>query len=327
MARSENSIKEAIAVFAWFVAAFSLVFIAGLLILEPWAYITRPAYVGVPLKKVDVSTPYEVPIIYETFIIESEAEVNMLFRRGEIEYANETYVDYETSPFMAYSFFIPENEAAYAKFYAKRPDLDAETVVWMVNVHLHLPFFYKVFVNYDPYPLLVNPFYRLPAGFVPQNLEPLSHDNCVFLATAETVAAYRRMLASAREDGFNFWIASAYRTAGRQQEIFLARGSRDGFVMRPYHSEHQTGRALDLRVVEGLLDRRGPTATGDWVRQNAHLYGFITRYRAETIHITGIVSEPWHVTYVGREIATYMFENNILSLEEFVGRNPGIGLR
>jgi D-alanyl-D-alanine carboxypeptidase len=121
-------------------------------------------------------------------------------------------------------------------------------------------------------------------------------------------------------------ITSAFRTAERQRQLFSRNGYRDGAIARPYHSEHQTGRALDLWGPGGLLDARGPSPTGLWVADNAHYYGFIIRYRAETTHITGYIHEPWHITYVGTAISMYMFENNILSLEEFVGRNPGAGL-
>jgi D-alanyl-D-alanine carboxypeptidase len=99
----------------------------------------------------------------------------------------------------------------------------------------------------------------------------------------------------------------------------------DGIVMRPYHSEHQTGRALDLSKPVGCLVE-GSSPVVEWIASNVHYYGFIVRYKYNTTHITGIIHEPWHITYVGREISMYMLDNNILSLEEFVGRNPGVSL-
>jgi len=227
------------------------------------------------------------------------------------------------SPFSVFSFYIPENAPLYEYFWYHNPHLYAETVVWKVNAHLHLPFYSYIKVNYNPVPLLVNTFYRLPPGFSPYPLVPVNHAYCFLRATPETVAAFRVLQEAAREAGLDLSVTSAFRTAGRQGELFSAQGYRDGAVARPYHSEHQTGRALDLWGPDGLLDARGPSPTGIWVAQNAHLYGFIVRYRAETIDITGYIHEPWHITYVGPEIAMYMYENRILSLEEFVGRNPG----
>jgi len=122
-------------------------------------------------------------------------------------------------------------------------------------------------------------------------------------------------------------VASAFRTAERQHYLFERQGRRDGTVARPHMSEHQTGRALDLAGPRGLLDSGNrPTPQGTWVAANAHRFGFILRYRADTTHITGFIHEPWHITYVGETIAQYMFQNSIFSLEEFVGRNPGATL-
>jgi len=223
-------------------------------------------------------------------------------------------------------FYIYENTYIYAQFHLDRPYLSPEEVVWKVNAHLHLPFFYYIRVIDEPNPLLVNPFYRLPPGFTPQDMVPVNNANCRLRATSETVAAFHAMRAGARDNGLDLVVVSAFRTARRQAELFSARNYVDGVVARPYHSEHQTGRALDLGGTRGLLDARGPSRTGTWVAENAHLYGFIVRYKAETTHITGYIHEPWHITYVGVGISMYMYENGILSLEEFVGRNPGVGL-
>jgi len=98
-------------------------------------------------------------------------------------------------------------------------------------------------------------------------------------------------------------------------------------VARPHHSEHQTGRALDLinTRTQRLLSHYDPESI--WLLYNSHYFGFIVRYKRETTHITGFIHEPWHITYVGVKIAQYMHQNNILSLEEFVGRNPLATLR
>ncbi|MCL1884716.1 MAG: M15 family metallopeptidase [Defluviitaleaceae bacterium] len=223
-------------------------------------------------------------------------------------------------------FYIPENTGIYAEFRRDRPDLDTETIIWMVNSFVHLPFYSYVQTNYQPNPLFITPAFRLPYGFTPPELVPVNHEDCHLRATPEAVAAFREMRATAHSAGFYLSVTSAFRTAARQLEIWVNGGRRDGRVARPYHSEHQTGRALDLWGPGGLLDANGPSPTGRWVADNAHLYGFIIRYRAETTHITGYIHEPWHITFVGREISMYMYANNILSLEEFNGRNPGVAL-
>ena len=230
--------------------------------------------------------------------------------------------------YAVFPFYIAAKAQDYVEFHEQNPHLDAETVVWKVNAFLHIPFYDHIQINYDPNPLLVNPSHRLPYGFVPAVLVPVYDGNPDLLATPETAAAFRQMRVSAQQEGLDLAVVSAYRPAERQRVLFERQG-RDGVVARPYHSEHQTGRALDLWGPGGLLDSGGgpPSPTGLWVAENAHNYGFIVRYTEENTHITGFISEPWHITYVGLEISQYMHQNNILSLEEFVARNPGIGLR
>jgi len=228
--------------------------------------------------------------------------------------------------FSVLPFYIAENAVFYAEFYAARPDLDIETVVWKVNVSLHIPFYEGIQINDDANPLLISPFFRLPSGFSPSGMIPVNSDTCHLRATPQTVAAFHSLRASAQQAGFNLSITSAYRSAARQHELWVNGGRRDGRIARTYHSEHQTGRALDLWGPGGLLDFNGSSPTGIWVANNAHYHGFIVRYRAETTHITGYIHEPWHITYVGMNISMYMHNNNILSLEEFVGRNPWVTL-
>lgn len=229
--------------------------------------------------------------------------------------------------FAVFPFYISENAQAYLDFHAENPDMDAETVVWKVNAFLHLPFYSYIRVNYDPHPLLVNPSHRLPYGFVPAVLIPIYEDNPNLLATPETIEAFRRMRTSINRANMDLAVVSAYRTAERQAVLF-GRQSGDGVVARPYQSEHQTGRALDLwgPGPSGLLDAGGgpPSSEGRWIAENAHYYGFIIRYTEYNTHITSFISEPWHITYVTIEIAQYIHQNGILSLEEFVARNPGV---
>jgi D-alanyl-D-alanine carboxypeptidase len=224
--------------------------------------------------------------------------------------------------FHALPFYMSENSVPYADFQQDRPDLPTETIIWMVNSTAYLPRYSNIRMNRDENPLLLTPNLRLPNGFVPYELVPVNDDECYLRATPETVEAFHSLRAAAQEEELDLLATSAYRTSQRQSELWENGGRRDGSVARAHHSEHQTGRAIDLWGPGGLLDAREPSPTGRWVAANAHNHGFIIRYRAETTHITGYIHEPWHITYVGMGISMYMYENNILSLEEFVGRNP-----
>ena len=55
-----------------------------------------------------------------------------------------------------------------------------------------------------------------------------------------------------------------------------------------------------------------------WVEQHAWEYGYVIRYPSGKSDITGIISEPWHLRYVGIPAAKLMWEQG-LCLEEFLG--------
>ena len=254
--------------------------------------------------------------------VSTSTEKNEMQFENQLVYEYAIWIDDQNlSIFAVYPFYLAENSQIYYYFQADNPDMSAETVVWKVNASLHLPFYTDIQTNYASNPLLVNPFNRLPFGFIPYELIPVHDGNNYLLATPETVLAFRRMNESAINYGFNLIVTSAFRNAERQRILFEQR-RREGAVARPYHSEHQTGRALDLinPRTRRLLSAHDPESM--WLLANAHRYGFIIRYKAETTHITGFIHEPWHVTYVGISTAQYMYDNDILSLEEFVGRNP-----
>ena len=83
-------------------------------------------------------------------------------------------------------------------------------------------------------------------------------------------------------------------------------------------SEHETGLALDILCSENLnMDVTQANEPGNkWLAEHAHEYGFILRYPVDKEEITGILYEPWHFRYVGKEAALFLWESN-LTLEEF----------
>ncbi len=90
-------------------------------------------------------------------------------------------------------------------------------------------------------------------------------------------------------------------------------------VDKPGCSEHATGLAVDLTDVEvlGEEDFKSTRGTDQWLMNNCYKYGFINRYPANKVSVTGVSDEQWQYRYVGREAAEFMAENN-LSLEEFL---------
>jgi len=143
-----------------------------------------------------------------------------------------------------------------------------------------------------------------------------------------------QMLNDAKEQGgYSYWIASAYRSADKQQRlvdedvnVLMDRGMsyNDALeevykeTMPAFCSEHQTGLALDILCSGNTnMDISQSNEPGNkWMRANCYKYGFILRYPEGKESITGINFEPWHYRYVGKEAAKFLAKNNI-TLEEF----------
>ncbi|MBK5245124.1 MAG: M15 family metallopeptidase [Eubacteriaceae bacterium] len=92
---------------------------------------------------------------------------------------------------------------------------------------------------------------------------------------------------------------------------------------RPGMSEHQMGLAMDVTSASvgfDLLESFGSTPEGQFINENAHNYGFIVRYPQGKTDITGYAYEPWHLRYVGVDVATDIF-NSGKTMEEYYGVN------
>lgn len=233
-------------------------------------------------------------------------------------------VDVEQNPYAKLYYYEADKKARYEAYQALHAELPADEVVWRVNAGLDYAFYTNIQVaDVSAMPLIVNKYYQLPDGYVPADLTALPSGR---LATADTCAAYNAMAADARKEGLRIYAASAYRDYNLQKRLYNGylrqdRGNVaqvDTYSARPGHSEHQTGRAIDLTGSFGSLNDFIRTPEGPWVRDNCYKYGFIVRYGQDIVPLTGYKYEPWHITYVGVDIATDMHEKGITCLEEYV---------
>lgn len=124
----------------------------------------------------------------------------------------------------------------------------------------------------------------------------------------------------------NIMIHSAYRSKELQQELYdddkKSKGSDytgDEFVLKPGHSEHQTGYAFDLSLMtdDGDMTVLEYTSETQWIPDNCDKYGFILRYPENKVSLTGIGHETWHYRYVGLPHSEYIMKNH-LCLEEYI---------
>ena len=164
-------------------------------------------------------------------------------------------------------------------------------------------------VTYVDGVLVANKTYSLPASYCPGYL------------TTACDQAYDALKAGAAEAGYSLYISSGFRDYYTQEAIYNRYVANDGqaaadrYSARPGYSEHQTGLAIDLN---GVSDSFGDTATGKWVAAHCHEYGFILRYPKGKEAQTGYMYEPWHIRYVGKDVAKKIYDSG-LCLEEYYG--------
>lgn len=185
----------------------------------------------------------------------------------------------------------------------------------------------------------VNKEYNLPKDFVPDDLRVV---NIPFdipsysdrkLMRKEAAEAIEKLFDAASANGYTLYGISGYRSYSRQKEIFLNNLITKGkthtlrYSAAPGTSEHQTGLAMDLSsesVDLELVTDFANCPEGKWLAEHAHEYGFIIRYPKDKEDITGYAYEPWHIRYVGKDLANYLY-NNGLTLDEYYHYVPSEG--
>lgn len=132
-----------------------------------------------------------------------------------------------------------------------------------------------------------------------------------------------KLFNKAKEEGIKFLATSAYRSYSSQKEIYTKKVISEGikkaneYVAKPGTSEHQTGLCIDVTNEDRWFV--GSTKEAIWLAENAHKFGFIIRYPKGKEDVTGKSYEPWHIRYVGKDIAKEIHINN-LTLEEYIAR-------
>ncbi|MDE7226139.1 MAG: M15 family metallopeptidase, partial [Ruminococcus sp.] len=164
--------------------------------------------------------------------------------------------------------------------------------------------------------LIANKSYSLPSWYNTGGL------------TNETYSAFQELSYAASVDGLSIWISSGFRSYETQSEIYNnyvywnGQAIADTFSARPGYSEHQTGLAIDVNTID---DSFAGTPEAIWLAENCTDYGFIIRYPQGKQDITGYKYEPWHIRYVGKEVAKALKDaaaaagDPNLTLEEYLG--------
>ena len=159
----------------------------------------------------------------------------------------------------------------------------------------------------------------------PANM-PRTVDGRLQLAASAALSAL--VAAASAEGAGSIGLNSAYRSYTSQTRTYngyvdsMGREEADLQSARPGFSEHQTGLATDVAACDGgcaAIESFGGTPQGAWVAANAWRFGFVVRYEDGYTPITGYEWEPWHLRYIGPELAQVYHDGGFHTLEDFFG--------
>jgi D-alanyl-D-alanine carboxypeptidase len=181
---------------------------------------------------------------------------------------------------------------------------------------------------------VVNKGRALPASYSPQDLlapnVPLRLPATDPEMQIRTVAAplLQQMFDEALKQNVHLMLSSGYRSYALQSIVYgsyvnsQGQKSADSSSAKPGHSEHQTGLAIDIEPTNRDCEVElcfANTPEGKWLAANAYKYGFIIRYQKGQEKLSGYDYEPWHVRFVGKELAAQIHTSN-QTLEQFFGQ-------
>lgn len=182
--------------------------------------------------------------------------------------------------------------------------------------------------------MVVNKEWGLTREYIPNNLmtPDVKFDFDEILEkrymVQEAAQALEELFWEAQNAGIELVAVSGYRSFARQTELYNESLRTQGlehtqeYLAQPGHSEHQTGLAMDVSCASmfmNLTEEFANTTEYKWLAENAESFGFIIRYPKGKEHITGYAYEPWHIRYVGKDLAAKLKDMDI-TLDEYFGK-------
>ena len=232
-----------------------------------------------------------------------------------------------TLSFINEKYFIIDYLDRYLKYFESNKDLSFKEIVTRINSNLD----YEFYTDSKPSDLtkemytLVNKYNYLNKDYVPNNLVSVTGIYARDKAQIVDVVYdnFTKMADQARLENLTIKVTTGYRSYNFQSTLYYNYVKADGvnnadtYSARPGYSEHQLGYSIDLTNAKNVsFDEFENTKEYEWLKDNAHKYGFIMRYPKNKEYITGYMFEAWHYRFVGIDIATYIYENDI-TYEEY----------
>ena len=253
----------------------------------------------------------------------------------DLAYLVDHDIDYtRIEPYLSMDGFVVSNILDYEEAYATHHDygyaLNSVNYPFIISKNDNNASY--TIANPEDIDILVKKGFYLPSDYEPSDLvDPkelgmaVSDNSNGYLIRQEAAEALKEMFEDAAKVGYHLVVNSAYRSYAMQVDTYESFETMYGgqyaseYVALPGASEHQTGLGIDLTsqsVLEGTYNVFGDTPDYLWVVQNCYKYGFIMRFEDDKADITGIAHEPWHVRYVGKDVAEVIHEEGY-TFEEY----------
>lgn len=168
--------------------------------------------------------------------------------------------------------------------------------------------------------LLVNQWNAIPDDFDVRTVEV--EDG--YVIDERILEPLKEMLSDCRDAGYSPKLVSTFRTRETQQYLYDHTSNKADTAL-PGHSEHECGLAADIIDAgslgwnDPLIDEQEDMPAQKWLMEHCQDYGFILRYPKGKEDITGIIYEPWHYRYVGKEYSKEIMEKG-MCLEDFINQ-------
>ena len=244
----------------------------------------------------------------------------------KLDYFNEEKLD------RYIKFSNNQEKLNYSIFFDNNTTFNALDIVTLVNANLDKEYYSNDLILTDEESnktdAIVNKYYQLEEDFEPNNLTPIDSKyarNDSQLLQKEATEAFNQMCSDAKLENISLYSGSAYRSYEYQNTIYNDYIKKDGltaaetYSARPGYSEHQLGLAVDIMNGNWSYVSKD-NIEYSWLITNSYKYGFILRYPENKEYITGYMFEPWHYRYLGKELATRVY-NSGLTYDEYVARN------
>ena len=218
-------------------------------------------------------------------------------------------------------YFIENNLKKYIK-YLEKNNKSLNDVVSIINVGSNNEWYTntkKTDLEKNEL-MLTNKFYSLDNSYNSDNMVSISNQYSYGnnqMLTKTTFDAFLNMFKAAKKENLTLIINSSFRSYEDQEKIYNNYKDKHGeeyankIAAKAGFSEHQTGMAIDIQTYGSSASTFEQFDEFKWLQKNAHNYGFILRYPKDKEYLTGYEYESWHYRYVGVEVATYIYENNI----------------